>query len=268
MLGDSYLEGFGVDYGERTSDLLEQMTGIEHLNLGITDFGTIQEWLAYERFGLRYEHSKVIVFIFPENDFDNNDPNDESKNVYRPFLRKTGTGFEVYYTVDFDDRYTGSISASTVIKNRFDNAIYTANVGRWATRALKTVYEEKKPVEAATHYNGYSREDMEVMRFALGRLVDLAGDRPVYLVIVPTIVDLEYAAINGTDSQLIEDIDIFSAARPNVRLIDLVPYFLEDAQTTGRDFWDYTLGCDRHWSLAGHRLVAESLFKEIYPEAQ
>ena len=177
VLGDSFVEGFGVNYGERTSDVLEQMTGIEHLNLGITDFGTIQEWLAYERFGLRYDHTKVVLFVLPENDFDDNDPDHEHGNVYRPFLRKTGAGFEVYYTVEFEDRYTGDISTSTVIKNSIDNAIYTANILRWGLRALKTAYRENKPVEPVTHYEGYSQHDMDVMSFALGRVADLAGDR-------------------------------------------------------------------------------------------
>ena len=180
MIGDSMLEGFGVDYGQRTSDILEQMSEIEHINLGISGFGTIQEWLAYERFGLPYEHDKIIFFIFPGNDFENNDPAKESKNVYRPYLRpasrETGADFEVYYTVDFDERYTGHITLSwgKMIKNRFDNAIYTANVLRWATGALKKAREQRRP-SAGSNYDNYSEQDMEIMLYTLERVADLAG---------------------------------------------------------------------------------------------
>lgn len=266
MIGDSFMEGFGVEYGERTSDMLEEMTGIEHLNLGITNFGTVQEWLAYERFGLRYEHTKVVFYILPENDFKENDPNHERKETYRPTLRKTASGYEVHYTVDFDDRYTGKISVPSLIKNNVDNAIYMANVGRWATRALKNWPDANKGPEPTTHYNGYSPEDIDVMRYALGQVADLAGERPVYLIVLPLTADLEYVLRHGPDTQLIRDLGEFAASRPNVRLIDMAPYFLADAKTTGRDFLAYTLGCDGHWSVAGHRVVADTLFKEIHSE--
>jgi hypothetical protein len=266
MLGDSFMEGLGVEYGERTSDLLEQMTGIEHLNLGLSDSGTFQECLVYEKFGLRYEHTKVVLYVLPENDFNDNDPGKEHENVYRPFLRKTATGFEVYYTVDFDDRYTGDVSVATVIKNTIDNAIYTANVGRWATRALKNIAADKEPVNTTSRYNAYSAEDIEIMRYALGQLADLVGERPLYLVIVPTTIDLEFAAENGGKSRLVEDMSAFAASRENVRVIDLAPEFLLDSKSTGREFLDYTLGCDGHWSPTGHHVVASTLIKEIHSE--
>jgi hypothetical protein len=271
MIGDSMLEGFGVGYGQRTSDMLEQMSGIEHINLGNTGFGTIQEWLAYERFGLAYEHDKVIFFIFPENDFDDNDPEDESKNVYRPFLREVsrepGADFEVYYTVDFEERYIGHItlSRSEMIKNKFDNAIYTANVLRWATRVLKTEYRQGRPA-AVWNYDNYSAQDLEIMLYTLERVTHLAGDREVYLIVVPSGSDLEYAAANGIDNRLIDDLGAFVATRENSYLIDLIPFFLADLEKTGRPYRDYTLGCDGHWNETGHRIVAETLYTEIYLE--
>jgi hypothetical protein len=252
--------------------MLEQMSGIEHINLGNTGFGTIQEWLAYERFGLAYEHDKVIFFIFPENDFDDNDPEDESKNVYRPFLREVsrepGADFEVYYTVDFEERYIGHItlSRSEMIKNKFDNAIYTANVLRWATRVLKTEYRQGRPA-AVWNYDNYSAQDLEIMLYTLERVTHLAGDREVYLIVVPSGSDLEYAAANGIDNRLIDDLGAFVATRENSYLIDLIPFFIADLEKTGRSYRDYTLGCDAHWNETGHRIVAETLYTEIYGKA-
>jgi hypothetical protein len=271
MIGDSMLEGFGIGYGQRTSDMLEQMSGIEHINLGNSGFGTIQEWLAYERFGLAYEHNKVIFFVFPENDFDDNDPANESANVYRPFLREVseapGAGFEVYYTVDFEARYIGHItlSRSEMIKNKFDNAIYTANALRWATSVLKAEYQQGSPA-AVPNYDNYSAQDMEIMVYALDRVAELAGDREVFLVAVASVHDLEYAAANGADKRLIDDLGAYASTRENVHLIDLMSHFIADAEKTGRPYRDYTLGCDGHWSETGHRLVAETLFAEIYGE--
>ena len=89
LLGDSFVEGFGVNHGERMSDVLEQRTGIEHLNFATGNTGTIQHWLTYERFALAYDHTRVFQFILPGNDFTDNNPDHERWNIYRPFLRPT-----------------------------------------------------------------------------------------------------------------------------------------------------------------------------------
>ena len=94
--------------------------------------------------------------------------------------------------MDFEDRWTGSISLPSVIKNTIDNNLYMANVLRWATRAVKGEFRESQPEAPASDYDSYTRRaDMEIMLYALARTADLAGERPVYLVVIPTVRDLE-----------------------------------------------------------------------------
>src|SRR5205823_2999909 len=70
VLGDSMIEGFGVDAADRVTDRLERATGIEHLNFGTSgDFGSIQEWLLYTRVKKDFDHSEVMLFMLPDNDF-------------------------------------------------------------------------------------------------------------------------------------------------------------------------------------------------------
>src|SRR5262245_54115015 len=45
VLGDSFVEGFGVNESERMTTLLERDTGIEHLNFGIAGTGNTQHFL-------------------------------------------------------------------------------------------------------------------------------------------------------------------------------------------------------------------------------
>ena len=69
VLGDSFVEGYGVDDGRRMTDLLGARLGYEMLNFGSVDFGPLQYELLYERLARRFEHDLVIVGVLPQNDF-------------------------------------------------------------------------------------------------------------------------------------------------------------------------------------------------------
>ena len=105
VLGDSFIEGYGINAEDRVTNLLEERTGVEFLNFATSGgFGTIQEWLLYESRVLQYDHTDVVLFILPGNDFEDNDPDEFASSVYRPFLRPKGAGYEVYYKVAWERR--------------------------------------------------------------------------------------------------------------------------------------------------------------------
>lgn len=68
-LGDSFVFGVGVDYGERFTELLEQkIPKVEVLNFGANAFGTDQELRTLETEALGYKPDLVIVVVFLGND--------------------------------------------------------------------------------------------------------------------------------------------------------------------------------------------------------
>ena len=70
VLGDSFIEGYGLERHQRLSDRLESATGIAHLNFGVGgDVGPTQYYLIYETLARRYSHQGVLVGLFPANDF-------------------------------------------------------------------------------------------------------------------------------------------------------------------------------------------------------
>ena len=70
VLGDSFVEGYGLERGHRLSDRLEARSGIAHLNFGVGgDVGPIQYYLIYETLARRFSHEGVLVGVFPANDF-------------------------------------------------------------------------------------------------------------------------------------------------------------------------------------------------------
>ncbi|MBL4770705.1 MAG: hypothetical protein JKY61_06100 [Planctomycetes bacterium] len=65
VLGDSVAWGWGVDNGERFSDLLELRLGegVEVINMGVPGYGTGQQFWNLEKFGWRYEPDLVVLCL-------------------------------------------------------------------------------------------------------------------------------------------------------------------------------------------------------------
>lgn len=97
VVGDSFSEAVEVNlqdtFHSRLQQMLNKKSGYEWevINLGVGDFGNVQELIALREYGLAYKPEIVIFQIFPLNDICNNSielyglcksPNDP----YRPYL--------------------------------------------------------------------------------------------------------------------------------------------------------------------------------------
>lgn len=268
VLGDSFVEGFGVAAADRFTDRLEKRTGVEHLNFGSGGgFGSIQEWLLYEEMVSGFDHTDVLVFTLPANDFRDNDPGFYPPDRYRPYLKRSKDGFDVYYTVDFDRRRLEFRSRSEAIKNRIDNAVYIANFLRWATRQIKVglglKHAPPAPEEAA-FYDRYSDEDLEILLYTYRQILKAAGGRRVFFFTIPVAQDFAAARRNGYDFDLVRILSDFADRYGNCFYDDLLDDFLNDARAERRSYPDYTLGCDPHWGPLGHRTAAEAVFRTVF----
>lgn len=67
-LGDSFVYGAGVDYGQRFSELLEHEPGLEVVNFGHSAYGTDQELRQLEVEALDYCPDLVLLVAFLDND--------------------------------------------------------------------------------------------------------------------------------------------------------------------------------------------------------
>ena len=62
VLGDSVMEGLTLETPERLSNLLEGITGVEHMNFATSQtFGPIQYLLAYETLAKKFDHDVVLI---------------------------------------------------------------------------------------------------------------------------------------------------------------------------------------------------------------
>jgi len=68
LFGDSYTAGFGVQNGERFSDLLERSyPNLDVLNFGLDGTGTDQQLLIYETLAKPFEADAHIFAIYVKN---------------------------------------------------------------------------------------------------------------------------------------------------------------------------------------------------------
>ena len=77
VLGDSFMEANSVKLEESFPRQVEELAGavgkkVEVLNMGVAGYGTLQEYLVFERFGYLYDPDLVLVGFYDGNDLNNN----------------------------------------------------------------------------------------------------------------------------------------------------------------------------------------------------
>src|SRR5690606_18296373 len=115
---DSFTEGMLISEENRLSELLEQSSGIIHMNLGILGANPLAYYLAYRQIVKpRFSHDGIIVGIYQGNDFDSfgfpangafiNQPiyrafwdTDTTRNTIRYSLGGANDSYESFYVQD------------------------------------------------------------------------------------------------------------------------------------------------------------------------
>jgi hypothetical protein len=265
VLGDSFIEGWGIVDEERLTNRLETQTGFEHLNFGASgDFSVVQEWLLYEAYANKYDHSDVFLFILPFNDFRDNHPDQFRSDLYRPFLIRQGEEFEVMYPINFEDRETLHRNVFSMMQNAFDNHVYLSNVLRQGFGLLSTVHASRTSADTESFYDSFSTEDLDALLHSLNRISEIAGDRNFYIFTIPVDKDLDYAKRSGTNFALTKALRRFADDRENTEFHDLTSAFVQYAEEHGIAPADFTLGCDIHWNGLGNRVAADAVALLVY----
>tara|TARA_B100000809_G_scaffold255024_2_gene293011 strand:+ start:1201 stop:2154 length:954 start_codon:yes stop_codon:yes gene_type:complete len=92
ILGDSFVWGYDAEVSERFSELLrERMSGWDVYNLGISGYGTDQEYLLLQGQFDHYRPALVLVVYCQMNDEANNSSS-VSHGYHKPYFRLSGDG--------------------------------------------------------------------------------------------------------------------------------------------------------------------------------
>ena len=246
VLGDSFLEGYGVNAENRFSNLLERETGVPHLNFAMAGFGPYQQLLVYEALAKRYDHEAVIVSIFPGNDFADLDPREcaalgDPDYCYRPFLVDSGDGFEHHV------RRESGLRRQLRLHSQAWNALAAVARGRAAPEAGGT----------GSRFYDFAAENQAVLEAVLERFVTAAAGKELVLLLIPKASDL--AAFLERGPAPLSGWLAGWAERNGAALVDLLPAMAQHSRR-----WDpYYLACDFHWSPYGNRVASELFLKQL-----
>ena len=82
LIGDSFIEGMGVNLQDTFGEILEKEIGRKVLNFGSGGFfGPVQEAILYASLASKLPHNEIIYFFLPANDFVENEPEKPKEKV-------------------------------------------------------------------------------------------------------------------------------------------------------------------------------------------
>jgi lysophospholipase L1-like esterase len=266
FLGDSFVEGWGVEAEDRFTNLLEKFRKRPHLNFGVAGyFGPNQYALLYESLAKEFDHDEIMVGIYPENDF--TDDNFEYwkatgrwKGWYKPFLVGRYPHYREVYT---EARPRG---ADLPLSRQFVRTLREFSYGYAALAQInklfhRAVYPQGNTPEGKEYagYYDFTKEDWNRLKFSLDRIRGAATGKKISLILFPHASDLKRFQETRTQAPLSKKLSHW-AQENQVTLIDLLPPFASDPGG-----WNqfYQLPCDPHLSPIGHQKVAREILGGI-----
>lgn len=268
VLGDSFIEGYGVEENERLTNLLENKSGLEHLNFGMSgNFGTTQYWLSYKYLASSFDHDAVIIGLLPSNDFIDDDFDMGSKglsNRYRPYLVGEYPNYSVKYFVD-DINKASVNDKKSVIKVFLKNFTYTYNAYLYSKTLLlylkALASDNSSEILARNELPGYSNfttNQLNRVNYALEEIRQLAGKKPIIVVCIPNQLEIEETKVESVPNLGKELASICQSLK--IEFVDLL-----DRQTKlqPEEVENLFLSCDGHWSAEGNRFAAAAVWENF-----
>ncbi len=259
-LGDSYLWGFGIEEGQRWTDILEKDSGVPYLNFGCPGHNPLQYFLVYKQLASQFSHDAVIVSLYPANDFDDMNFSLRElgpyKHLYRPFLGGIYPHYLIQYP--FENLEDSPAYYKKIARSRY---VFSLDRLKFYLQHLTFTYNFLLSLKSRHHdfyqsgYWKYSKEDLNRLTYCLENLKKISGERPILVITFPSKAELVYYQKVKQKPPLPKDLQHI-CEKTGVLFFDL---FDELTTKTGEN--PYYLKCNSHWSAEGNRHVAMLLSK-------
>ena len=261
LLGDSFAEGYGVNFEDTAQTQLEKLLGIDVYNFG-SDwyFGPVQYYLIYKDLASQYQHDGVVLFFLPANDFTDNDYSlwkNFHPTWYRPYYKKQSDG---QYDIFYPDRAIPTERVQDevelgIVKRFLVRYTFTANT----LRTIEYLFT-RNPLEKPG-YSGYydaAQGEQEAAIYFIKKIVAEAKARRVMILVIPNREDMIRIRSGRAyqDQYWFRELHSLKLDNSNVDVIDM-------ADKMPSDYNKLFLSCDNHWNELGN-LEAAKVIAEQY----
>ena len=258
LIGDSFAEGYGVNYNHTSQKILEDISGLNVLNFGISyNFGIVQYYLIYKNLAKNFKHNKLIIYFLPSNDFGENDYNNwKGSKRYRPYYKKINENdYKIFIPNDAIKNYK---SKTKKIKKKFKDYFWTSGLFINLNYSYK-IYRNNKKYGKNT-FSGYFDSNLDQQKaaiFFIKKIIDEAKT-DIYLVSIPRLQDFDRLNNGGKLEELywIKSLNDMDRNNKKFTFIDLINH-----PTT--NLTDLFLKCDGHWTPIGNKWAAEIIFNKL-----
>ncbi len=253
VLGDSFVEGFGLADQDRLTNILEKRTGHEHLNFGVGGgFSPLQDALLYRTMAAAFDHDRVVVAVLPDNDFHEMDRSwlsDAYPGQYRPYYKDDlSVGYVAHYHAREKE---GPWERAKAVMRAY---LASYHVGQYlaVTRFLK-----HRTYAGYDDYNDVDLARLEKALLDIKSTADAHGAK-MFVFLIPSANDFQRAHLGR--NRLGPALEAWGG-ESGIPVKDLLPEM--DARTKGDDR-SLFLKCDAHWSARGAIVAADILEPWIY----
>jgi hypothetical protein len=221
-----------------------------------------KEWQLYETLASQFDHNSVPLFTFPNNDLIENDLKCfVLPERYRPYLRRVGDSFELFYPVGLA---TAKRQATEQLWwNRWYNAFCVYRLTALIDERSGCAEPRAGGREHTDTWDTSSSTMTTLLAFSYRKIRDDAAGRELVIFTIPRLNDPMYADAEGVPTRLPNALQAFAEAEPHIRYVDLLPGLLQDRTEHHRKLSDYFLPCDGHWSKLGNQVASELVLKAV-----
>ncbi len=263
VLGDSYMVGWGLNYNQRMSTLLEEATGVEHLNFACAGHDPVQYLQVYKTRAEKFDHEAVLIGLFPDNDLTTaHDPPKQGDLCDHPFYSGRYPDYVLHLPnklVDLDNSMDLLYSNAKRfrLKSFLKTFTYTYNAIIYVEQLIKAGQAAKDgPRQIQSIYYDYAQKQIDLLRFILEEMAQEAKGKKVLLFTIPRDRDIWKFMETGEAPTLPGEIEKI-CSEVGFEYLDLMPGLLELDQ----DWEKFIFPCDMHLSAYGNEAAAEILMQ-------
>jgi hypothetical protein len=272
VLGDSFVEGFGISASERITNELEKRLGKEFLNFGMSgSLGPLQYLLLYRELAQKFEHDGLIVGFLASNDFTDNNVTYWMETYgaaharrYRPYLVSDADGRSIRYGFAGEGVPRDDLNEPPPLASPASPAVDTSTglqrlirkISQWSTTVTLARHVRKRMSPGAER-GGYFVDDRDLIadaKWAMSELATAAGNRKRIVLVFPGDADLHRRAKTSKTGSVEFNSFLSDLRQSGWTVIDTAEAF--EPLPRGADI---TLGCDPHWNARSNQHVVDFL---------